>query len=105
MDKLRSFFWKHFGITLDRETRLVIGVGSLSTLLAVAFGILFAITHSSFFLFLVVIVFIPVGALLMGSNYHAALWGVSSKEERKKIEEEIALKQLKRRARDQHFQH
>jgi hypothetical protein len=32
------------------------------------------------------------------------MWGLSSKSERKEMEQEVALEQLKRRVNDQHFE-
>jgi len=104
MDKVRRFLWKNFGVTLDRETRIVGSIVVLSMLAVVVFGILLAITHATFFLLLVVLISSAVGIVAIGSCYSSLSWSLSSKEERKKIEEEIALKQWKRRARDTHYE-
>lgn len=104
MDKVRRFLWNKFGITLDRETKIVGSIALLSFIAAVTFSILFAITHASFFLLLVVLSVAGVGTIAFGSSYSALSWGLASKEERAKIEEEIALKQLRRRARDKRYQ-
>ena len=104
MDKLRRLLWNNFGITLDRETKIVGSIALVCFLAAVTFGILFALTQASFFLLLVVLSVAGVGTLAFGGSYSAFSWGLASKEERAKIEEEIALKQLRRRVRDKHYQ-
>ncbi len=104
MDTVRRFLWKHFGITLDRETRLVGGIAMLLVVGVVVFGVCFAITHTPLFLVLTILCGSAVGMLAFGGSYDAVDWGLSSKEERRKIEEEIALKQLRRRARDKHYE-
>jgi hypothetical protein len=104
MDKVRRFLWKNFGMTLDRETRIVGSIVVLSILAVIVFGILLAITHATVFLFLVVLSASAAGTVAIGSCYSSLSWSLSSKEERNKIEEEIALKQWKRRARDTHYE-
>ncbi|HEX7734586.1 MAG TPA: hypothetical protein VF458_06980 [Ktedonobacteraceae bacterium] len=104
MDKIRRFLWKHFGITLDRETRVVASIVVLGVVGVLGFGIGFAITHAAFFLLLVVLCASGAGLVGFGGSYSAISWSLASKEERKKIEEEIALKQLRRRARDKHYE-
>jgi len=104
MDRVRRFLWKHFGITLDRETRLVGGIALLLVVGAVVFGVYFVVTHIPLFLILAILCGSAVGMLAFGGSYDAMNWGLASKEERKKIEEEIALKQLRRRVRDKHYE-
>jgi hypothetical protein len=104
MDRIRRFLWRNFGVTLDRETKIVGSIVIICLLAAVVFSILFARTHASFFLLLVVLSTAGAGTFAFGGSYRAMSWGLSSKEERKKIEEEVALEQLRRRARDKHFQ-
>ncbi|BCL78686.1 hypothetical protein ccbrp13_11510 [Ktedonobacteria bacterium brp13] len=104
MDKVRRFLWEKFGVTLDRETRIVGSIVVLSILAAVVFGIFFAITHATLFLLLVVLSASAAGIVAIGSCYSSLSWSLGSKEERKEIEEEIALKQWRRRARDTHYE-
>lgn len=104
MDKVRRFLWKQFGVTLDRETKIVGGIVAGCVIAAIVFSILFALIHASFFLLMVVLSMAGAGTVAFGGSYNAMAWGLASKEERKKIEEEVALKQLKRRARDPHYQ-
>ncbi|SRR5579884_3222714 len=104
METVRRFLWKHFGITLDRETRIVGGIAVLMVIAAIIFGVCFAVTHASLFLLLVILCGSATGMLAFGGSYSAWEWGLASKEERRKIEEEIALKQLRRRAHDQHYE-
>ena len=104
MDTVRRFLWRHFGITLDRETRIVGGIAVLIGVGAVVFGVCFAVTHASLFLLLAILCGSGVGMLAFGGSYSAVDWGLSSKEERQRIEEEIALKQLRRRVRDKHYE-
>ena len=104
METVRRFLWKHFGITLDRETCIVGGTAVLLVVGVVVFGVCFAITHASLFLLLTILCGSVVGMLAFGGSYSAVDWGLSSKEERQKIEEEIALRQLRRRVRDKHYE-
>jgi hypothetical protein len=104
MDTIRRFLWKHFGITLDRETYIVGGVTALLVLGVIVFGVCFAVTHASLYLLLAVLCGSVAGLGAFGGSYDAVDWALSSKEERQKIEEEIALKQLRRRVRDKHYQ-
>jgi hypothetical protein len=104
MNKLRNFLWKYLGITLDRQTSFVLGTLLLSGIAAIVFGILSISTNSSLFRLLFVIVLIPTVAISGGSVYGLVMWSLSSKSERKEMEEEIALKQLKRRVNDKHFE-
>jgi hypothetical protein len=104
MDKVRRYLWKQFGVTLDRETKIVGGIVAACVIAAIVFGIFFALTHASFFLLMIVLSIAGAGTIAFGGSYNAMSWGLASKEERKKIEEEIALKQLRRRARDSHYQ-
>lgn len=104
METVRRFLWKHFGITLDRETRIVGSIAMLMIVAAVVFGVCFAVTHAALFLLLAILCGSAVGMLAFGGSSNAWEWGVSSPEERRKIEEEIALKQLRRRARDEHYE-
>lgn len=104
MEKVRRLLWKQFGITLDHETQIVgaaIGIGLVGL---IGFGIAFAITHSTLFLLLAIVSAAAPSMLAFGGSYDAISWSLSSKEQRKKIEEEIALKQLRRRARDKHYE-
>jgi hypothetical protein len=104
MDTIRRFLWKQFGITLDRETCIVGGIAVLMVVAIIVFGVCLAVTHAVLFSLLIILCGFVVGILAFGGSYSAMEWGVSSKEERQKIEEEIALKQLRRRARDKHFE-
>lgn len=104
MGRIRSWLWKSLGITLDREAKMVGGMVVGGTLLTILFGILFLVTHTELFVLLAALNFAVTFFVTFGSSYSAASWGLASKEERKKIEEEMALKQLKRRTREKHFQ-
>jgi hypothetical protein len=104
MDRIRNWLWKSLGVTLDRKTKMVGGIVAGCTLLAILFGSLSAMTHAGLFLALTVLSFAAVFIVLLGGSYSAISWGLASKEERKKIEEEVALKQWRSRARDTHFQ-
>jgi hypothetical protein len=55
-------------------------------------------------LLLAALSFAAVLIVLFGGSYSIVSWSLASKEERKKMEEEVAQKQLRRRARDTHFQ-
>lgn len=103
MNKIRDFLWKRLGVTLDRETWIVGSIVLGSFLTAVVCAILFVITHASFFLLLTVLGASGAGLFAFGGSYNAMSWALGSEEERRKIEEEIALKQWRRRARDPHF--
>lgn len=104
MDNVRRFLWKYFGVTLDRETRTFLSIVLVSCLAAIVFALFFVLTRSSFFLLLTVLALSAGGLVLLGNSNNAFSWGLSNKEERQKIEEEIALKQLRRRARDKHYE-
>jgi hypothetical protein len=104
MDTVRRFLWKQFGLTLDRETRLVGSIVVLMGVAVVVCGICFVVTHASLFLLLTILSGSVVGMIAFGGSSSAMDWGLSSKEERQKIEEEIALKQLRRRVRDKHYE-
>ena len=104
MENIRRLLWKYFGATLDGETRTFLTIVLGSVLAIIVFGLLFALTRSSFFLLLVVLAASAGGMVLLGNSNDAFSWGLASKEERKKIEEEIALKQLRRRAHDKHYE-
>jgi hypothetical protein len=104
MDRIRNWLWKNLGVTLDRKAKMVGGIVAGSTLLAILFGSLFVTTHTWLFLLLTVVSSAVVLIVLLGGSYSAISWSLASKEERKNIEEEVALKQLRRRARDTHFQ-
>lgn len=104
MSKVRNFLWKHLGITLDRETRIVGSIIVFGVVGVIGFGIGFAITHAAFFLLMAVLCGSVAGLLGTGGSYSPISWSLGSKKERKKIEEEIALKQWRRRARDKHYE-
>lgn len=104
MDKIRNWLWKSLGITLDRGTKIVGGIVIVCTLLTILFASLAVIIHAGPFLLLAILSFAVVFLILFGGSYRAFFWGVASQEERKKMEEEVAQKQLRRRARDPHFQ-
>lgn len=104
MDRIQNWLWKSLGITLDREAKIVGGIVAGCTLLTILFGSLLVITHAGLFLLLGVLSFAAVLIVLFGSSYSIVSWSLASKEERKKMEEEVAQKQLRRRARDTHSQ-
>ncbi|GHO45985.1 hypothetical protein [Ktedonospora formicarum] len=104
MDHIRRLLWRYLGITLDRKTKLVASIVILGIGGVIGFGIGFAVTHASFFLFMTLVCGSVAGLFGIGGSYNAMDWGLSSKEERRRIEEEIALKQMRRRARDKHFE-
>jgi hypothetical protein len=104
MDRIRNWLWKNLGVTLDRQAKMVGGIVAGCTLLAILFGSLFVMTHAGLFLVLAVLSFAVVLIVLLGGSYSAVSWSLASKEERKQIEEEVALKQWRSRARDTHFE-
>jgi hypothetical protein len=104
MDRIRNWLWKNLGVTLDREAKMVGAIVAGSSLLAILFGSLFLMTHARLFLLLTVVGLAVVVIVLLGGSYSAVSWSLASQEERKHIEEEIALKQWRRRARDTHFE-
>lgn len=104
MDRIRKWLYQYLGITLDRETKIVGGIVIGGTLSGILFASLLAITHAAVFLPLTVLSFAVVSILAFGGSYKAVSWSLSSKEGRREIEEEVALKQLRRRVRDKHFQ-
>ena len=104
MNKLRNFLWKNLGITLDKQTLIIIGIVSISCIAAIVFGVLATSTNSTLFRVLFVLTVIPAGTILCGSVYRPLMWSLSNKSERQKIEQEVALEQLKRRVNDKHFE-
>lgn len=104
MDRIRRLLWKYLGITLDRKTIVVIGVVAFSCIAAIVCGFLALATNSVVWRLLAFLFAIPAIIMLFGGSYNAMFWGVSNKEGRKEIEEEVALKQLKKRARDKRYQ-
>ncbi len=105
MESMKRFLWKYFGVTLDRETRTFLGIVLASFLFVIVFGVLFVVTHGSFFLLLAILGLGAGGIVLLGNSNNAFSWMLANKEERRRIEEEIALQQLRRRARDGHYEH
>ncbi|GHO96813.1 hypothetical protein KSF_068610 [Reticulibacter mediterranei] len=101
MDALRRFLWTNFGATLNRKTVII----SSLILLIILCALLFTITHLSVFLILTLLTSTIGGLIVFGSSYRAIDWALSDKEKRQQIEEETALKQLRDRAREKHFQH
>jgi hypothetical protein len=104
MNKLRNLLWKNLGITLDKRFFFIVGVVSISCIAAIVFGFLAASTNSALFRILFVLALIPAIAISLGSAYSPLMWGLSNQSEREQIEQEVALKQLKRRADDPHFE-
>lgn len=104
MHRIRIFLWKYLGMTLDRETMIVIGVVIVSCVATIVFGILDGITSNPVFHVLAFLSAAPAVLITIGSSYSAVNWSLSNESERKEIEENIALKQLRRRAKDKHYQ-
>lgn len=104
MKKLRDMLWKYLGITMDKKWFFLVGTVSISCIAAMVFGILATSTNSTLFRLLFVLAIIPAGTLLCGSVYRPLTWSLSSKSERKEIEQEVALEQLKRKVNDKHFE-
>jgi hypothetical protein len=104
VNRIRRFLWKYLGMTLDRETLIVIGVVVLCFIATIVFGILSETYNSFVFRLLSFITGIPLVLIVFGSTSHAMFWGLSDKNERAEIEKEVALKQLRRRARDKHYE-
>jgi hypothetical protein len=98
---LRRFLWQNFGATLNRQTIII---SSLMVLIILC-ALLFMITRQSVFLILTLITSTVGGLIAFGSSYRSIDWALSDKEKRKQIEEETALKQLRARAHEKHFQH
>lgn len=101
VDAIRRFLWKNFGATLNRRTLFALGL----VLLMLLCCMLFVLTQNSFIRFLAVLTTSVGSIFLLGSSSSLIAWTLSDKKGRKQIEEEVALKQLKSRARDKHFQH
>ena len=101
MNALRRFLWQNFGATLNRKTIII---SSLMVLIILC-ALLFMTTRQSMFLILTLITSAIGGLIVFGSSYRAIDWALSDTERRKQIEEETALKQLRERAREKHFQH
>jgi len=104
MNKLRNMLWKNLGITLDKKFYFLVGGVSISCIAAIVFGILADSMNSALFRVLFLLALVPVVAVVMGSCYRPLMWSLSNKDERKEIEQEVALEQLKRRVNDQHFE-
>jgi nitrate reductase NapE component len=103
MNKLRNMLWKNLGMTLDKKMFFLVGTVSISCMAASVFGILSMSTNNSLFRFLFVITIIPVVAISLGGSYRPLMWSLSNTSERKEIEQEVALEQLKRRVNEKHF--
>ena len=104
MNKLRNMLWKNLGITLDKKFYFLVGIVSISCVAAIVFGILADNLNSALFKVLFVLALIPVVAIVMGSCYRPLMWSFSNKDERREIEQEVSLDQLKRRVNDKHFE-
>lgn len=96
--------WKNLGITLDKKFYFLVGIVSISCVATIVFGILADSLNSALFKVLFVLALIPVVAIVMGSCYRPLMWSFSNKDERREMEQEVALEQLKRRVNDQHFE-
>ena len=79
MDKIRRYLWEQFGVTLDRETKIVGSIVVMCVIAAVVFSILFAFIHASFFLLMVVLTTAGAGTVAFGGSYDAMAWGLASK--------------------------
>ena len=104
MQKIRDFLWKYLGMTLDRETLFALGLVTLSLVGTIVLGILFGVTGNPLFRVLGFFAAIPAVLIALGSSYNSLNWSLSDNNERRKTEEEIALKQLKRRAQAKHYE-
>ena len=104
MNKLRNVLWKNLGITLDKRSYFLVGIVSISCVAAIVFGLLADSMNSALFRVLFLLALVPVVAIVMGSCYRPLMWSFSNKDERREIEQEVALEQLKRRANDSHFE-
>jgi peptidoglycan/LPS O-acetylase OafA/YrhL len=104
MNRIRRLLWKYLGMTLDRETLVVIGVVVLCCVATIVFGILSAHTNSFVFRLLAFIAAVPLVLITLGGSSRAMFWSVSDKRERAEIEKDVALEQLRRRVRDKHYE-
>lgn len=104
MQKIRDFLWKYLGMTLDREKLLVLGLVVLSLVGTIVLGILFGVTGNPLFRVLGFFAAIPAVLIALGGSYKTLDWSLSDKNGRRNIEEEMTLNQLKRRARDKHYE-
>ena len=95
MDKVRRFLWTNLGITLNRQTLFVSGAVLITCVAAVLFALA---PTGSLLRFVLIILALPGIAAVLGSIYRPLWWGLSSKEERAKLETEISLKQWKAHA-------
>lgn len=99
MDRIRNWLWESLGVTLDREAKIAGGIVVGCTLLTILFGSLLMITHAGLFSLLTISSFAAVFIVLFGGSYSIVSWSQASKEKRKKMEEEVAQKQLRRKVR------
>jgi hypothetical protein len=99
MDAIRRFLWRYLGITLDRETYMLVGFILLACIAACLLGFVPAISQNQILRVVCYIATIPGGILLLGCFSRSILWGLSNKEERRQIETDIALRQLKKHVR------
>lgn len=104
MKKARDFLWKHLGITLNRGTWIAGSLFALFFVMAVVGAVVVGQTGSSFFRLIMVLGVSGASIFALGGSYYAFAWGLSDKEERRKVEEEVALKQWRKRARDPHYE-
>lgn len=104
MNKLRDMLWKNLGITLDKKFYFLVGIVSISCVAAIVFGLLADSLNSALFRVLFLLALVPVVAIVMGSCYRPLMWSFSNKDERREIEQEVSLEQLKRKVNDKHFE-
>jgi hypothetical protein len=104
MKRVRNFLWKHLGITLNRKTWIAGSLFIVLFMMGVVGAVVFGQTGSSFFQLMMVLGASGAGIFVLGGSYNALDWSFSDKEGRRKIEEEIALKQWRERARDPHYE-
>jgi hypothetical protein len=104
MNTLRNLLWKNLGITLDKNFFNPVGIVLGGCIAAIVFGFLWMNTHDAIFRILFYISCAPVVIILFGSLYRPLMWGFSNKEQRRELEQEVALEQFRRRAHDKHFE-
>lgn len=99
MDRIRRFLWKNLGITLDRQTYLIIAAVLISLTVLFIFGFVPAVTHNRLLSILLFVLALPGLAVIFGGIYLPLSWGLSNKQERRNIETEVGLKQLRKHVR------
>lgn len=95
MKHVKRFLWKNLGITLNKRFMILAGIVLISCIAAVSPAFFPAIAQNRYALIAVTLITTAGFTIVLGSTYTALDWALSSKEERRQIETEVSLKQLK----------